>query len=114
MRNKNRASALFLFPLVKSVIYVYNTYMFRILTVAEDDGRSDRVSLRHTGWRAPTFEYSAQIDISFTHNNELVIKVDNIRQPIQIKDFKISDIDSLIECLQQAKEILSEELLVKN
>ena len=81
---------------------------FQLLTVNENEGRSEVITARlHTyGFVTKTLE------LSFDADSTMSLSVQTEHGRLRT-DFINADIDSLIEYLQEAKQFISEEQLVR-
>ena len=82
--------------------------VFRILSVNENDGQSDVITARLTKYGF----HNRTIDISFDADSKMTVSI-NGDAGYGRAEFMYVDIDSLIEYLQEAKQFISEEQLVR-
>ncbi len=87
---------------------------FTILSVAEDNYQSDRLSAVRVSpvSRAVALQLPETLHISVTNQYELIMSIDH-KPPIVITGFGTNTIDGLIEYLLDAKQFLKDEQLVK-
>ena len=79
-----------------------------ILTVDEDDGQSDRLTARYKGWQR-----GSDINLRISISEDRLLSLGNEAGTLIIPNFSPSDIDGLIEYLNDAKQFISEADTVK-
>jgi hypothetical protein len=81
----------------------------RILTVAEDNNQSDRITAK---LNYDDFRHINSVSINLSISNTKILTIKSELGVINIKDFDRKMIGDLIKYLEEAREFLSEEEMV--